>query len=469
VVRACQRLGSARRVRYSGESKKTGPALANIIRDMMKAIASIAATILLIVLGVGGTCGWAAADFGKRFMIYDSRFMNTKLVKWCFGGLPLVNEIDKILGDKTYIVLLQNNTELRASGGFMGSFVKLKTQNSKLKTMEVEDIYQPDGQVVGYVEPPAPIKKAFPFGSWKLRDANWDVDFSVAGEQIAWFLEQGGEKVDGIIAVNLSFVNLLLGYLGEIKTVTYDERVTAQNLAQLAQTYSEVNKEKRDFLGAVGAALFERIKTIGPIGQMRLIGLVYKELQKGQILVWMKDQELASSVQRLGWDGGLGNYGGDYLYIVESNLGANKANCCVTRSVKQTVNSLSQSLRERLTIKWENSSQFENPQPPVFWGGNYINYVRVVIPAAAQVKDAEKYDIEERGRFKIVGFWVTVPAGGEATVQLEYKSVRAGEREMLVRRQPGIESFPYKLVVDGKVIVATDIDRDQEFGVGSGQ
>ncbi|KKU57740.1 MAG: hypothetical protein UX80_C0010G0001, partial [Candidatus Amesbacteria bacterium GW2011_GWA2_47_11b] len=327
----------------------------------------------------------------------------------------------------------------------------------------------PDGQVVGYVEPPAPIKKAFPFGSWKLRDANWDVDFSVAGEQIAWFLEQGGEKVDGIIAVNLSFVNLLLGYLGEIKTVTYDERVTAQNLAQLAQTYSEVNKEKRDFLGAVGAALFERIKTIGPIGQMRLIGLVYKELQKGQILVWMKDQELASSVQRLGWDGGLGNYGGDYLYIVESNLGANKANCCVTRSVKQTVNSLSQSLRERLTIKWENSSQFENPQPPVFWGGNYINYVRVVIPAAAQVKDAEKYDIEERGRFKIVGFWVTVPAGGEATVQLEYKSVRAGEREMLVRRQPGIESFPYKLVVDGKVIVATDIDRDQEFGVGSGQ
>ena len=37
----------------------------------------------------------------------------------------------------------------------MGSYVKLKVQSSKLKSVEVEDIYQPDGQLVGYVEPPA--------------------------------------------------------------------------------------------------------------------------------------------------------------------------------------------------------------------------------------------------------------------------------------------------------------------------
>ena len=401
-------------------------------------------------------------------MIYDLGFMNTKLVKWCFGGLPLVSEMDRLLGDKTYIVLLQNNTELRASGGFMGSYAVLSTQRSVLKSVRVEDIYQPDGQVVGYIEPPAPIKRAFPFGSWKLRDANWDVDFSVAGEQIAWFLEQGGEKVDGVIAVNLSFVNSLLGYLGEIKTVTYDERVTAQNLAQLAQTYSEVNKEKRDFLGAVGAALFEKIKTIGPMGQMRLIGLIYRELQKGQILVWMKDQELASSVQRLGWGGTLGNYGGDYLYIVESNLGANKANCCVQRMITQDLQLDEHVIREKLTIQWKNTSEFTDPKPPVFWGGNYINYVRVVIPATAQVKDAEKYDTEERGRFKIVGFWVTVPAGSSAVAELSYEDTKRLSDEgyqILVRRQPGIESFPYKLVVDGKIVVSESIDRDKEFTI----
>ena len=339
----------------------------------------------------------------------------------------------------------------------MGSYVKLKVQSSKLKSVEVEDIYQPDGQLVGYVEPPAPIKQAFPFGSWKLRDSNWDVDFSVAGEQIAWFLEQGGEHVDGVIAVNLSLVNKMLEILGGVKTVTYNERVTAENLRNLAQTYSEVHKEKRDFLGAVGAALFERIKGAKLTEEIKILRLVYDQVQKGQILVWVKDKDVEQEILEKEWGGGLGNYGGDYLYIVESNLGANKANCCVTRSVVQLIDGD----KEKLSIKWENSSQFPDPKPPVFWGGNYIDYVRVVVPAAAQIKDAEKYDIETRGRSKIVGFWVTVPAGQTAAAELVYDL--PASNTILVRRQPGIESFPYKLVVDGKVVVSDTIDRDKEY------
>ncbi len=405
-------------------------------------------TILLIILGLGGSCGVGAARVVRGIM--NDSLGDTRFFRWCFGGLPLVNQLDRLLDNKTYAVLLQNNTELRASGGFMGSYAVVRSQKSGVRSVEIEDIYQPDGQLVGYVEPPAPIKEAFPFGSWKLRDSNWDVDFQVAGEQIAWFLEQGGEKVDGVIAINLSLVNKILEVFGGVKTVTYDEQVTAQNLANLAQTYSEVNKEKRDFLGAVGAALFEKIKMIGPIGQLRLIGLIYDQLQKGQILVWTRDKEI-------GWGGGLGNYGGDYLYIVESNLGANKANCCVDREVRQEIGND----KEKVVIAWRNKSEFENPRPPVFWGGNYIVYTRIVIPAAAQIKDAEKYDIETRGRFKIIGFWSTVPAGGEATAEVSYDLPASGQ--ILVRRQPGIESFPYKLVVDGKVVASDTIDRDREY------
>ncbi len=433
------------------------------MKVMIKKIVLIGATILLIILGLGGSCGWSATRIARAILNAQGSMPNT-LFKWCFGGLPLVDKLDKILDNKTYIVVLQNNTELRASGGFMGSYVKLKTQDSKLKSVEVEDIYQPDGQLVGYVEPPAPIKKAFPFGSWKLRDANWDVDFSVAGEQMAWFFEQGGEKVDGVIAVNLSLVNKMLEIFGGVKTVTYDERVTTQNLANLAQTYSEVNKDKRDFLGAVGAALFERIKQAKLTEAIKILRLVYDQLQKGQILIWMKEAEVEKEILDKGWGGALGNYGGDYLYIVEANLGANKANCCVTRSVVQSVDGD----KEKVSIKWENSSPFTDPKPPVFWGGNYMNYVRVVIPAVAKIKDAEKYDIEIRGNlpagrqgFKIVGFWAPVPVGSGLTVEIEYSHGR--HKSLVVRRQPGIDSFPYKLVVDGKVVVNENVDRDKEF------
>ncbi|MEK7090903.1 MAG: hypothetical protein AAB887_00165, partial [Patescibacteria group bacterium] len=246
--------------------------------------------------------------------------------------------------------------------------------------------------------------------------------------------------------------------------------VTAQNLANLAQTYSEVNKEKRDFLGAVGAALWERTKGAKLTEEIKILRLVYDQLQKGQILVWMRDKDVEKEILEKGWGGGLGNYGGDYLYIVESNLGANKANCCVERMITQDLQLDEHMIREKVTIQWKNSGQFENPKPPVFWGGNYINYVRVVLPAAAQIKDAEKYDIETRGRFKIVGFWVTVPAGGSAVAELSYEEIKILRDEgyqILVRRQPGIESFPYKLVVNGKVVVSDTIDRDKEFKISN--
>src|SRR3989344_469487 len=81
----------------------------------------------------------------------------------------------KYLDGKTYIVLLQNNTELRATGGFMGSYARIETDKAGIKKIEVQDIYQPDGQIAGHVEPPYPVQEAFRQGWWKLRDSNWDI------------------------------------------------------------------------------------------------------------------------------------------------------------------------------------------------------------------------------------------------------------------------------------------------------
>ena len=86
----------------------------------------------------------------------------------------------------------------------MGSYAVIRSQELGVRSVRVEDIYQPDGQLVGYVEPPAPIKKAFPFGSWKLRDANWDPDFPKTAETLMWYFKKAGEgEFDGVIATNL--------------------------------------------------------------------------------------------------------------------------------------------------------------------------------------------------------------------------------------------------------------------------
>lgn len=396
--------------------------------------------MILAVPVILGGCGWKTGQMFKGILTDDPiRFRDGyRYFSWCAGGVPLINILPEIL-NKDYIVLLQNNTELRASGGFMGSYARLRFRNGTLQSTKIEDIYEPDGQLYGYVQPPVPLDKAFDHGSWKLRDSNWDPDFTVAGPQIAWFFGQGGESVDGLVAINLITVQKILDVL----------EIPNKNLVNLAQTSAEIHKDKRGFLSTTVGEVLSNLKTLKYSKSLKLLRVVYQDLRNKQILLWAKDPDIQKVITQKYWDGGLGDYTNDYLYIVESNLGANKANCCVSREVTQEVTGNS----EKLTILFKNNNEFTNPKPPVFWGGDYVNYLRVIIPVTAEMKNPENYDMEIRDKFKIVGMWVTVPAQKSVVVEMQYSLLPNDNYSVLVKRQPGIESFLYKLIINGKISV----------------
>lgn len=260
------------------------------------------------------------------------------------------------------------------------------------------------------------------------------------------------------MAINFDFIRDWLAILGSIKTPDYPETVNDQNLYELAQKHAELDffpgsTQKRDFLGSVGKTILVESQKASIIKKVQFIGLVYKNLRQRQILLWFKDKKNH-------FDGGLGIPLGNYFYLVESNLGANKANCCVTREVVQEINGTHQ----KITINFENSSQYKDPIPPIFWGGNYIGYHRIIIPAAAKVKNPENYDIEVRDKLKIVGFWMTVPAQESKTVELAYE-LDNSNNFIQVKRQPGIKYLPYKLVVNGKIVADEKLMSDKFFAL----
>jgi hypothetical protein len=51
---------------------------------------------------------------------------------------------------KDYLVLLQNEMELRATGGFIGSYGILSFQNGRLMGFDIKDVYEADGQLKGH-------------------------------------------------------------------------------------------------------------------------------------------------------------------------------------------------------------------------------------------------------------------------------------------------------------------------------
>ncbi len=170
--------------------------------------------------------------------------------------LPLVPSFIAQDSKKTYLLLFQNSAELRPTGGFIGSYGLLTFEKGKLLDFNVEDIYSADGQLKGYVEPPAPIKEFLGQNTWYFRDSNWDPDFPISAQRAEWFLKKTTNRsVDGVIAVNLPAVKELLKATGTINLTDYNEEVTADNLFERAEYHSEIDffpgsTQKKRFLGS---------------------------------------------------------------------------------------------------------------------------------------------------------------------------------------------------------------------------
>jgi len=407
-------------------------------------------------------------------------------------NLDLIDRLTVLLPDllaekseKTYFVLLQNNFELRPSGGFLGSYAKLKFKQGVLADLLIQDIYVPDGQIGGHVDPPWPIQEAFKTGFWKLRDANWDPDFPTAAQTIDWFFQKGKEeKAAGLIAVNLLTVKKLLKVIGAIYLPDYQLWVNEENFYQVTQSYAETNffpgsTQKANILSALGSAFFEKFKNLS-FGQMKAVAkIVDKDLNQRQILLSFTDPVLANFFQGLGWDGSMAKVElatdqiSDYLYLVETNLGANKANCCVDRKVTQTVDlDSSGTMKERLQIDYQYQSGFTKEILPVFPASAYQNFLRLYLPESAQLtqikvagdplKLTEKNLIDDKEQLglKGYGFFVTVAPLSQKTVEVDYEfknlpSPLPSQYHLIIQKQPGIESFPYviNLSKDGRKIL----------------
>jgi hypothetical protein len=462
--------------------------------------------MMMVLLCLGGGCGWVGKQLISDLLIGDleKASFSYKAAKWCAGGLPLTAQWDRLIADKTYIVLLQNNYELRATGGFAGSYVRIKMTPAGMKDMFVQDIYVPDGKLPGHVEPPYPVQEAFGQGWWKLRDANWAIDFPRATADIAWFMEQGGERpVDGVIAVNMSLFKKWLEITGPVEVTTYGQKVTANNFYNLAQSEAETDfvpgtTAKRDFLGATGTVMMEKLKDMKFIELIKLTKLIKEQMDSGEIMIWTKEIEIEKEIEKNKWDGGLGLKPSayDYIYMVESNLGANKANCCIERNMRYEIGD-----KTKLTVEWKNNNEFSGPKPPVFWGGDYVNYVRIINPSMPNPPvgragiqsimvngkelrpstkedfqipnslrsgiDWDMYNVEDYGDYQIIGFWVLVRAKSSANAEVNYEIRDMNKVDdnyrLIVRKQPGVEPYKFILTVDGKEKINDLIDREKKY------
>lgn len=447
--------------------------------------------------------------------------------------LPFAEYLLGVDEPTSYLILLGNDAEMRANGGFAGSYAKIVIARSEgdlpagrqarqsiplldrhallamtnlNSEISFQDIYVPNGQIAGlFVKPPEPIQQAFGHGTWELANADWEPDFPSSAKTLRWFLEKGGEINPDILAIlNLSTIKRILSLVGSFSVPEYSATLTPDNLYLFLQGKAELNffpgsTQKKDALTAVGNALAKKIKSLSFIQKLRIAQILYTDFINQNIMVHSTNLSFQSLLEQKKLAGVFQPEAFDTYAMIETNLGANKANAFITRSTTHVIARRSpeatdaaiytnNSIHHAVTIQFQNSSLEANPNPPLHYGGNYIAYLRLYIPENAQnislsrtpegtppLPEESPRQVVLQGDSSLdstlkisyglteIGFWHTTLAGGESTITLSYTlpcdlSLRA-ERgnltppcpySLAILKQHGLVSSPQTISLFGQ-------------------
>ena len=309
----------------------------------------------------------------------------------------LMPEVTAVNGKKSYLVLLQNNLELRPTGGFIGSYAKFDFEAGKLSAIKVDDIYNLDGGLKDVIEPPAELKSDLGIQRWYLRGSNFDPDFPTSARQAEFFFKkEAGETINGVIALDLSASAKLLTAVGGLDLPEYGEQVDGDNLFERAISHAEVgffpgSQAKKNYLTALQTQLFNKIFYLSKQNWPAIIKAIGESLEEKHALVYLSNPGTFSYLASSNWSGVMPRAGetkegesGDFLASIEANMGANKSNYFLERKYNlETTISKEGQISHQLRINYKNNSPSE-----VFPAGRYKNRLRLYVPLGARLVKA---------------------------------------------------------------------------------
>lgn len=403
---------------------------------------------------------------------------------------PLIEVLPDILGqtkEKKYIVLIQNDKELRPTGGFISAYSLFTVKGGNIQTEGSEDIYKLDSQLTKQVVAPKAYQAYLQVNALHLRDANISPDYlsSMNLFQDLYQTIPTKKNYDGIIAVDTRFVLNMLDVLGPIEingTKFSTEKVDACACPQIIyqlELYADqpVNFEKSDRKAIIGplmqqmmAKTFSAPKSAWP----KILGTMIASLQNKDMLLYFKDSNAQNAAEKVNFAGRLYQYDGDYLAINEANLGGAKSNLYIEEKVKQQVKKDKDGINKKLTIEYKYPRRADNcsleRKGGLCLAGIYQDWIRIYVPKGAKIIKATGADVpfvqgEDLGKSVFEGF-IKVKPEGTAKIEIEYTVPLklSGDYKLLIQKQPGTPFNSYDVDAFGKR-KSFPLDTDKEFVV----
>ncbi len=381
-------------------------------------------------------------------------------------------------GDKRYMLLFQNNTELRPTGGFAGSYAIITFHNGYLKNVAMDDIYNIDGQIKENIIPPVPMQHITP--NWGMRDANWFPDFPTSARKIEeLYQKDGGLPVDGVLTMTPDVLMDILDVVGPIQMPEYGLTLTSANFLSQVQEeveYGSNRAQPKTILKDLQPKLLAQIGSQGKDAWLLIFNAIFKRLAQKDILAYFNDSSLESIIKEHDLSGELKQAKGDYLQVVYSNVKGSKTDAFTDNSLdlKTQIDAQGEHIAHTLQISRLHRG---GDQANGFYNRVNSAYMRVYVPRGAvleavigqsitnykplldyatsnfkkdddlkALEDTLKnpvpgVDVYQESDKTVIGFWMVVKPKESQSVEVRYsvpgKYLSQGGYDLLWQKQSG--------------------------------
>ena len=320
-----------------------------------------------------------------------------QLLKTLRPGLASFIDLQELVvmvatGEKQYLLLFQNNRELRPTGGFIGTYGLLKVNEGRIADLKIETVYNPDGQLKEKIAAPGPLQRSLT-KYWAMRDSNWFFDFPTSAQKVSEFYKkETGVSVDGVIAFTTNIFPKLLELTGPIYVPQYNVELTSENFVdevqyQTSEVYDRELNQPKKFLADFAPLLLERISRLDREGQIKFLELVLKALQDKDILLFSFDAAKQSRIEDFGWSGRVKFAKRDYLAVVHTNVGAGKTD----QNIVQTVNLNSKVMPDGSVLNTLRIIRTHIPGREKEFPVN-VDFMRIYVPAGSRLVSASGFE-----------------------------------------------------------------------------
>ncbi|WP_420627941.1 DUF4012 domain-containing protein [Candidatus Leptofilum sp.] len=420
--------------------------------------------------------------------------------------VQILPDIMGVNGRRTYLLLAQNEDELRATGGYISGVGTLTLENGDILSLDFQNADQFDVQNLIansalYDFPPQPLYDIMGSEYLLLRDANYWPDFPYSAQQVISLYQrvESTRSIDGVIAIDQEFIRLLVAATGPVTVPDSGQVINAQNTIQSfrdsfnikeGQSVGEWFRNRKAFLTTFSAAVLEKVQgNFGAVDPVAFLKNIHQALNGRHLQLYMVSGREAAVLNQLNWDGRLENPAAqDFLLVLDSNMGFNKTNMHIQRSINyQIVLNADGTAQAKLVIDYSHTNPPQNgdgcvqgisydnaPTYQEIADRCYFNFLRVYSPPRATLHDATHHSIpagillgdaaweqpanaiQEFANFMTFSNFMMVPRGESLTTQFAYDlpstvlQQQDGRTvyQLWLHKQAGTPDQPYTIIVE---------------------